>query len=288
MSVQRGTIAPPMASDEEKTQPGITPRPAQPPVPERYVGLWQRLILQTEGTPADVTSNVFWLQTRSWHADIRVPAQRPDFAEVPGLQDCDREQLLWLASQQGFVGLTEVEGEICTWERKADFRPPTGRRDMGRMVFIDRDTVVETGIEARYLEIWERVPGGDGLSIVMTRLAEGSRTAEPAEWLIFAGEYAMHVRSRLQQHLPHAESLVALVESEGSEEARLRSLVDFDISFARQTPGGWRIQLSTLPFREGSILLAQERLPQPKDGILRLGGARPSRWQVLEWIDPDA
>jgi hypothetical protein len=36
------------------------------------------------------------------------------------------------------------------------------------------------------------------------------------------------------------------------------------------------------------VLLSQERLPQPKDGLLRLGGARPTRWQVLEWIDPDA
>jgi len=276
-----------MASEDEKTQPGETPRPKQPPVPERYVGLWQRIILQSDSMPADVTSNVFWLQTRSWHADIRVPAGRPDFSQLPALQACNRERLLWLADQQGFAGLTEVEGDICSWERKTDFRPPTGRRDMGRMVFIDPDTVIETGIEAHYLEIWERVPGGDGMTAVLQRLADSNRIAEPAEWLMFAGEYAMHVRSRLRSHLPRAESLGALALSEEADDAALRALVDFEISFARQTPGGWRVQLSTLPFREGNVLLSQERLPQPTDGVLRLGGARPSRWQVLEWIDPD-
>jgi len=277
-----------MASEDEKTQPGVTPRPTQPPVPERYVGLWQRLILQNDGVPADVTSNVFWLQTRSWHADIRVPAQRPDFSQHSSLQTCDRGLLTWLAGQQGFAGLTEVEGEVCSWERKVDFQPPSGRRDIGRMVFIDPDTMVETGIEARYLEIWERVPGGDGFSAALQRIGESDRPAEPAEWLLFAGEYAMHVRGRARAILPQAESLAALAHGEEADDARLRALVDFDISFARQTPGGWRIQLSTLPFREGSVLLAQERLPQPKDNLLRLGGARPSRWQVLEWIDPDA
>ncbi len=277
-----------MASEDEKTQPGITPRPTQPRVPERYVGLWQRLILQNDGAPADVTSHVFWLQTRSWHADIRIPAQRPDFSQHASFQACDRDRLLWLTGQRGFAGVTEVEGEICSWQRKVDFQPPSGRRDMGRMVFVDPDTVVETGIEARYLEIWERVPGGEGLTAVLQREAEAGRVAEPAEWLMFAGEYAMHVRNRVRSHLPPAESLAALAKNAEVDDAHLRELVDFDLSFARQTPAGWRIQLSTQPFREGSLLLAQERLPAPKDKLVRLGGGRPSRWQVLEWIDPDA
>jgi len=277
-----------MASEDEKTQPGVTPRPTEPPVPERYVGLWQRLILQNDGVPADVTSNVFWLQTRSWHADIRVPASRPDFSQLASLQDCDRERLSWLAGQQGFVGTTEVEGEICSWERQADFQPPSGRRDMGRMVFVDVDTIVETGIEVRYLEIWERVPGGDGFSAVLQRLGDGERAPDLAEWMIFAGEYAMRVRRRARASLPQAESLAALANAEDADDTKLRALVDFNISFARQTPNGWRVQLSTLPFREGSLLLPSERLPQPRDGVLRLGGAQPSRWRVLEWVDPDA
>lgn len=277
-----------MASEDEKTQPGATPRPVLPPVPERYVGLWQRLILQNDGVPADVTSNAFWLQTRSWHACIRVPAARPDFTGHDSLQDCDRERLLWLASQSGGAGLTEVEGEVCTREPRAQFQPPDGARDIARMVFVDRDTIVETGIGSRYLRIWERVPGGEGLSAVMQRQAAGTNPAGAVEWLLFAGEYGMHVRSRPRAALPTAQSLAALHAGEGGDDAGLRALVDFDVSFARQTPAGWRIQLSTLPFQEGGLLLAQEQLPIPRDGQLVLGGARPSRWQVIEWIDADA
>ena len=274
-----------MASEDEKTQPGITPRPTQPPVPERYVGLWQRLILQKDGMPADVTSNVFWLQTRSWLADLGVPASRPDFSQHASLSDCGREHLLWLAGQQGFIGLTEVEGEICSWERKADFQPPTGKRDMGRMVFVDADTIVETGIESRYLQIWERVPGGDGFSAVLQRTGEREHPADLAEWMIFVGEYAMRVRRRAAPHLPQADSLLAL--GVDADDAKLRALVNFNISFARQTPKGWRIQLSTLPFREGSMMLPSERLPQPEDGAIWVSGAQPSRWRVLEWVDAD-
>lgn len=275
-----------MASEDEKTQPGITPRPTQPPVPERYVGLWQRLILQKDGMPADVTSNVFWLQTRSWHADIGVPASRPDFSQQTSLEDFDREHLLWLAGQQGFIGLTEVEGEICSWERKADFQPPTGRRDMGRMVFVDADTIVETGIESRYLQIWERVPGGEGFSAVLQRTGEREHPTDLAEWMVFVGEYAMRVRRRAAPNLPQADSLLAL--GVNADDAKLRAMVNFNISFARQTPMGWRIQLSTLPFREGSMMLASERLPHPEDGAIWLGGTQPSRWRVLEWVDADA
>lgn len=282
---QPGTIAHPMASEHEKTQPGITPRPTQPRVPERYVGLWQRLILQQNGIPADVTSNVFWLQTRSWHAHIQVPAQRPEFAQHASLQACGPDRLAWLAHQQGFAGLTEIEGEICSRERRAEFRPPDGKRDMARMVFVDADTLVETGIESRYLQIWERVPGGDGFSAALQRLDQGERPAVPSQWLIFAGEYAMYVRERARTHLPSADSLAALARSEAADDSAMRALVDFEVSFARQTPAGWRIQLSTLPFREGSLLLAQERLPPPQDNGLRLAGTPPTCWQVLEWVD---
>lgn len=275
-----------MQDDFEKTQPGIAAPPVRPPVPERYVGLWQRLILQRDAVPADVTSNVFWLQTRGLHADIRIPAGRPDFGVARSLAEYPRDQLLWLAQQEGFAGITEVEGEVCSWLRHMDFRPPTRSRDIGRMVFIEDDVIVETGLEARYLEVWERVPGSTGLSIALERVDAQGRSIEPLEYLVVAGEYMMHVRNRRTAPLGPAESLLDLVEREQGDDERLRALLDFEVSFARQTPGGWRTQLSTLPFLEGRSIVSGEMLPAPgSDGFVVLPGTPATRWKVLEWVD---
>ncbi|HZP86636.1 MAG TPA: hypothetical protein VFB54_07425, partial [Burkholderiales bacterium] len=272
--------------DFEKTQPGIASQPTRPPVPERYVGLWQRLILQRDSVPADVASNVFWLQTRGWHADVRIPAARPDFSQVRGLSDCSRDQLLWLAQQEGFAGVTEVEGEVCTWLRHTDFRPPTRSRGIGRMVFIDGDMIVETGLETRYLEIWERVPGSTGLSVALERVDAQGRPLDALERIVVAGEYMMHIRSRQCGPLAPAESLVELIEREQCDDERLRALVDFEVSFARQTPTGWRIQLSTLPFLEGTSIATSEALPAPSsDGFVVIPGSPSTRWKVREWVD---
>lgn len=275
-----------MQDDFEKTQPGIAAAPARRAVPDAYVGLWQRLILQRDSVPADVTSNVFWLQTRGLHADVRIPAGRPDFGVTRSIADFSRDHLLWLAQQEGFAGITDVEGEVCSWLRHMDFRPPTRNRDIARMVFIEDDIIVETGLEARYLEVWERVPGSTGLSIALERVDAQDRTAEPLEYLLVAGEYMMRARSRNTPSLGPAESLVELIEREQSSDERLRALVDFEISFARQTPGGWRTQLSTLPFVEGRSIVSGELLPAPSDdGFVSLPGTPSTRWKVLEWID---
>ena len=41
--------------------------------------------------------------------DIRIPAGRPDFSGVQRLEDCSDAQLAWLATQQGFAGVTTVD-----------------------------------------------------------------------------------------------------------------------------------------------------------------------------------
>lgn len=275
-----------MQDDFEKTQPGVAAAPLRRSVPAAYVGLWQRLIVQRDAVAADVTSNAFWLQTRGLHADVRIPAGRPDFGVARSLTDLSREHLLWLAQQEGFAGITEVDGEVCSWLRHMDFRPPTRNRDIARMVFIEDDLIVETGLESRYLEVWERVPGSAGLSVALERVDVQGRAGEPLEYLLVAGEYMMRARSRGTPPLGPAESLVELIEREHASDERLRALVDFEISFARQTPGGWRTQLSTLPYLEGRSIVSGEVLPAPSDdGFVILPGNPSTRWKVLEWID---
>lgn len=262
----------------DATQPSPhEPRPTR--VPERYLGVWQRLVLQTDAEPCDITSRVFWLQTEAWHADIRVPSPAPDFAGVGSLQQCSRAQLDWLATQAGFVGITHVQENTCQWQRHADFSPPTGLRDLGQMVFLRADLAVETGVESRYLEVWQKLPDSTGASAVLQRLERGA--AQP-EWFLVAGQYFMHVRAR-DEELEASASLLSLAKRENFDDDRLRAVLDFEISFGQRLADAWRIELSTLPFLEGKTALNPGKLSAPEEDVVRLGGEEPSEWRAHEW-----
>jgi len=125
-------------------------------VPEAYVGLWRRTLLRAPGKE-DTTTRVYWLQTSNWHADIRAPSDRPLLSDYTGLAALSVEEMHALARQQGFAGITEVEGEICRWHRRFDYQPPSGFNDIGRMQFDGPDRLLEYGVEQDYFEIWERV-----------------------------------------------------------------------------------------------------------------------------------
>lgn len=155
------------------------------PVPPRYRGAWQRTLLQTpEGR--DTTTRVHWLQTEGWHADLRVPAG------IDPATPAGRAQL------QGFCGITRISGghdgqpEVCTWHRRWDIQPPRSTPDAGHMVFETPDRLIETGVHAQYLEVWERLPGSDG---PFRALAQVDDRGDPTGvWRFEAGRYALQLR----------------------------------------------------------------------------------------------
>ena len=65
----------------------LTPGPL---VPAAYRGVWKRTLLRTPQRE-DTTTQVYWMQTQSWHADIRVPASRPTHRS-------QRTPLTWIVS----------------------------------------------------------------------------------------------------------------------------------------------------------------------------------------------
>ena len=226
-------------------------RPAIGPVPARYRGLWRRTLLQA-GNLRDTTSTVYWLQTDSWHADIRIPAGRPSFEGVTSLAQCSPAQRRFLATQQGFHGLTEVDAsarpDICRWHRLADFQPPALTPDAGAL-HLAGDLLVETGLHDDYLEHWERLPGSDRKTMVLAENASGGAL------LLRAGSWAMRVvprRAPWPDGLAAGMSLEAAMAAGGVDAI---GLLDFEISLAKITDIGCTIQHSTLPWLQGTIML---------------------------------
>lgn len=237
------------------------PAPAMPAVPARYRGVWQRTLLQT-AHGVDDSSWVRWLQLGHWHADLRVPhAARLGLSGTPSWPYGPQLQAQ-LALQQGFAGITQVEtgvsGEVCTWHRLVDYQPAGASPDAGHMSFDRADRVVETGVHGVYREVWQRLEGSTGRAIA---LAEPARAdGLPPARLFAAGRYLMRVRPCPWVWQP-----------------------DFEISFGALEAGRWHIERSTRPELEGQTLaLALERTGLDLAQV-RLAGAGPGPWRILEW-----
>ena len=193
------------------------------PVPAAYRGVWQRTLLETpEGR--DTTTQVHWLQTEGWHADLRVP-EGVDPATPQG-----RAQL------QGFCGITRItpgvggQPDICTWHRRWDVQPPRSTPDAGTMVFETSERVIETGVHGRYLEVWERLPGSNG---PCAALAELDGQGQPTGAMRFtAGRYTLTVRPRRAAwpaDLRPDETLAELVQRHPDA---ADALLDFELVFS--------------------------------------------------------
>jgi Protein HRI1 len=228
-------------------------------VPTNYMGVWKRELLETASSKDD-TSLVLWMQTQQYHIDIRIPANCPPLPPVSNVEDYTNEELLELATQQGFAGITQViastvtSSDICQWHREIDFQPQTAARDIGKMVFTDENTVIETGLDSPYLELWRRLSGSQkpvSFTFVVGKNREG---LDAPAYLMRAGKYVAYARSR-NNTLPKADSLLACIQTQQPSRVQLLDWLDMEISFGEMLDGKhWEIKHSTLPFKEGLIV----------------------------------
>ena len=255
-------------------------------VPARYRGVWHRTLLQTP-TLSDLTTAVLWLQGARWHADLRIPAGRPDFNGVACLADCTANQCDWLASQQGFAGITTVAAalgrETCTWHRVVDFLPPVSFPDAGFMEF-EQGRLVESGVHDDYLEHWSSMPGTTDAFVVFECLREKGRAVPAPRLLLVAGSAVMHVRARTLSWPAAAAPGCSLREMVAGGQ---RDLLDFEISFGHLTSEGWRLAHSSLPWLEGQVVQCQLTRTAARQVEIDWNGAR-TVWHVHEWAAPKA
>jgi hypothetical protein len=213
-------------------------------LPRELTGLWRREIITRPGF-ADAETQVVWLQTESWYADLRIPPNRPI---VGSADDCHDEALVALAQAEGFAGELRAEGGVCFWRRDADLQPPTALPDEGRYR-IDGDVMVEDGVHADYQEIWRRAADGIG-SLAAYRL-EGPRFG----LLVLAGDHAMRVIDRRSAPAPAGGSLAAAVEDALARGDRALAQDRLGLEICHAGRDGV-VRLSNLPWMEGARLFA--------------------------------
>lgn len=218
-------------------------------LPRCWQGLWHRTLLEKRGAGSltnDRPARVYWLQTPLWHADLRIPEERPDFTGASSLEECSDAQLSFIAGQEGFCGVTRVEGQICTWSRLFDLNPGTAL-DVARMRFEREDFIVETGMVEDYTEHWERVGRSEP--------APGPAPTDCAGIdgiFLCSGDWGVQVKPRGEA----PEGIDLYSDPDTRSRAHLLWQAGLAISLCERTPDGWITRLSTHPWLEGQETVA--------------------------------
>lgn len=254
-------------------------------VPSQYLGVWKRSLLTTGSGDRDTTTFVFWLQTPKLFADLRIPVPRPA-EECSNLQDCNADQMVQLSQQQGFAGVTEVSGDVCTWHRELDFQPKSGPPDIGKMVFVSADLLTEDDPSGNnnYHEDWQRLQGSEGTTWAY-RLQAADEPGRKG-LLLGAGDFFFFAADR-RVPLPSEGTLTSQVQMARSVDAQ-QALLGMELSFGvvdhSNAQKQWTITHSTLPGRTGQVLLPASQTVDSISsiGTLDLGALCPEGgWKLL-------
>lgn len=228
-----------------------------PTVPPELCGLWRRVVLETPGAPPDTTTRVWWLQTPTLYVDLRVPAERRSVPSRSTLDAASDADLAALALQAGFAGQTWLDGTLCRWRREIDYQPPSGVPDEGRLR-IDDGWIVEDGVHAAYREVWQREDDSTGDWIARRWTERDGRPDARICYLVAGGDWFLFARARSGPPLEQAPSLPELLAVRGLDRSSRIALLDFEISLGHRDPHAaprtWRVEVSTLPHREGEPL----------------------------------
>jgi hypothetical protein len=238
-------------------EPGVTQGSVT--VPRSLLGCWYRRYIRFPDGTEDTGTRVIWVQTLSGVGDVRVSATRPDLRTRDGLADCSKEELLALAEQDCFCGVTQFNSNAqpfptASWPKESylfRFQPVITFPEPGWMEWLEGGTcMIERAPSGAYIEDWRLQPGSQTFGAHLTQLNAPSLTC-----LYVAGDHAIFARNRAEA-LPTDKTLLELAREAGYDHRRLQKLLDCEFSYARRArPGGdYLIELSTFPWREGQPL----------------------------------
>jgi len=234
-------------------------------------GEWTRDWIERPAGGRTSTLDVHYLQTPSYFADIRIPKERPGLSGAKSFAELNDVQLGLLATQNGLAGLTAVKDDVATWSDEIAFQPSDGSPDSGRLQQIPPGQMHEIGLDGSYTESWRHLAGEKGPFLVV-RVEHGSRLSK---MLVVVGDRFVYVRNRAKD-LPAAASMKALIESTHATREQIVGYLDCEFSTGRVSD--WKIEQSTVPWREGRRL-------EFVDSLSSKGGLAPhvageDRWSV--------
>lgn len=215
-------------------------------------GAWQRDWIRRHGGALDARIAVRYVQTPSVFGDLRIPGDRPDVSPAASFAELSEDQLAALARQDGFAGVTTVDGADATWHHEIDFQPAGEGADIGRIEPAGDGRMFEHALDDSYVESWSALDRGDGFLAVRVE-----RAGRVDQLLAVAGEHFVYARARAVA-LPPGDSLAELIARTHPPRDTLIAYLDCEISYG--TTRGWQIERSTLPWQQGKRFAFVDRI----------------------------
>lgn len=219
-------------------------------------GLWRRRWLRAPERE-DATSTVLWRQAPDGLCvDLRLPADLPDLTAARSLAALDAAELTALTRCEGFAGVAEVSGDVCTWRRAVNWRGPEDGPDVGRLT-VTAEGLLETGVHADYAELWTMRDPAPCRGLALT---EGDRLA-----VVVWSESAFSL-GRGRPHDREGAPLsgrVAAALAAGDRDA-LAAAFDAEFSEGVIEGGLARVVRSTAPPRVGATAFAAAALERTR------------------------
>ncbi|MEV1133418.1 hypothetical protein [Rhodococcus coprophilus] len=234
----------------------------------------ERTLLARPGSAPDTTTRVTWLQGNRLYCDLRQPASMPP-VPAPSLGAASIDDLLVLATQDGFAGRLLDRRTHVEWERSMAIHPAGPHPDAGALGVLDDTTIVEHGVFEDYLEHWRIAATSPRIE---EALLEDLDTGAAAV-MVRVGEEFAFARGRV---IP-LSSLPLDEQIRGARTLRAaRELMDCEISVGVIENEVWRITASTLPFRIGALLDLESTGILSTGDIDVVGRAVTRRWRRLD------
>lgn len=235
-------------------------------VPRAYVGAWHK------------RSNIeraYWLQTARLHASLDIPVARPAFSDRHAWSDFTDGELMQLALQGGVSGACIAQGDILHRRRQIDYLPRRGDPYL-RQMRSEGVLLHDASLDGRSRSTWERLADGSAAVVALRFQDVGLGVGADDQrrgYLLVVDDYFIYVRDRIVA-TQRADSLATLADCKEYTREQLIELLDFEISFGvRGGATPWRIELSTIPFREGRQLMSNDILQR----IVSSAGQGPER-----------
>jgi len=207
--------------------------------PRNLLGTFRRKSISFCTGVTDETTIVYWLQSKSFSIDLRLP----EAAATP------------LTERQGWIGdtLWDAAAGQLSWRIQRSYQPSNQWPEPARLSFIG-NCVLEFAPSGAYVEDWRQKSSHGpflGLRLVgMIDAATGLETPMDGGLLI-VGEHAAFAQSRLprvDEALQRAASLENALATGIASEAEIES---YEVSVAIGGPG---ISYSTQPARLGAMI----------------------------------
>ena len=238
-------------------------------VPDWMMGLYRRHCIVFADGSSDTETQVFWLQSRNFSIDLRLPRNDRLIVEGKPWDRYSKTELTVLANHEGWVAQSVWDGKELVWREPTALQlhdrwpEPAPLRRVG-------NCMIEFAPSGIYVEDWRLQPSRPGpligLRLVEERALSGGKLRHRGGGLIVSGEYAGLVLGRAEEPVSSGPLLQQVLSAEGDAEA-LGKLFNFETSIARGSmAGGFTVTHSTLPGRPGTPLFSFDGFSLEADG----------------------